>query len=76
MTRCCKGLVENLKAEKQSVCFDSKTVAKEQGKEFRIINKSKKAICGVRIDDCLIKSKSTKKCNFLFKICESERSQG
>ena len=27
----------------------------------------------MRIDDCLIKLKDIKKCDFLFKICESER---
>ena len=62
-----------MKAEKHSDCFSAKTVAEEQGKTFRIVNKSKKAVCRVRIDDCLIKSKDTKKCDFLFKICESER---
>ncbi len=73
MTKCCRDLAKGLKAEKQSDCFSAKTVAEEQGKTFRIVNKSKKAVCRVRIDDCLIKSKDAKKCDFLFKICESER---
>lgn len=73
MTRCCKNLAKDLEAENHSDCFSAKTVAAEEGKVFRIANKSKKAICRVRIDGCLIKSKSTKKCDFLFKVCESER---
>lgn len=73
MTKCCKDLAERLKVEKHLDCFSPKTVASEQGKEFRIVNKSKKAICRVRIDNCLIKSRSTKKCDFLFKVCASKR---
>ena len=73
MPTCREQLIEALGAEKQASCFENKTVAKEQGKEFRIENKSKKTICRVRVDDCLIESQSTKKCDFLFKICETEQ---
>ena len=73
MPTCCEQLIQALKAEKQANCFDNKTVAKEQGKEFRVENQSRKMICQVRIDGCLIKSQKTKKCDFLFKICETEQ---
>ncbi len=66
-------MIESLDAKEYSDCFSAKTVAEEQGKTFRIINKFRKPVCRVRIDDCLIKSKDVKKCDFLFKICESER---
>ena len=73
MPKCRKELIEALGASEQADCFDNKTVAKEKKKEFRIENKSHKTICRVQVDGCLIDDRSTKRCDFLFKICETER---
>ena len=72
MPTCRKELIKALGAKEQAKCFDNKTIAKEQGKEFKIQNRSKKTICRVQVDGCLIKARDTKKCDFLFKICETE----
>lgn len=69
---CREELIHALDAKKKAACFDDSTVAKEKGKEFRLHNKSKKTVCRVRIDDCLIKDKRSKRCDYLFKICETE----
>lgn len=70
---CRKELIEALKASKKSECFDNSTVAKEKGKEFRLENKSKKTICRVKVDGCLINDQRTKRCDYLFKICETKQ---
>lgn len=45
-------------------CCESKTTASENGKRFEIISKEK--FTRLKIDDCIIKSKETKKCDFGF----------
>ena len=75
MLACRKELIQLLKAEGQANCFDNKTVAAEGEGKFVIINKGKprKTICRVHIDDCLIKGTTTKRCDYLFKVCETKR---
>ncbi len=69
---CRNALIHALSAHKKAKCFDNATVTKEKGKEFRLQNKSKKTVCRVHIDDCLTRDKRTKRCDYLFKICETE----
>ncbi len=71
---CRKQLIQTLKAEEKSGCFDNSTVAKEKGKEFRIINKAQKTICRIHVDGCLIRNNQGKRCDYFFKICETEKS--
>lgn len=47
-----------------SYCCQTKTVASENGKRFEIISKEK--FTRLNIDDCIIKSKETEKCDFGF----------
>ncbi|MGD1892811.1 MAG: hypothetical protein ACFB15_19775 [Cyclobacteriaceae bacterium] len=70
---CRKQLIEALKASKKSECFDNSTVAEENGKKFHLENKSKKTICRVKVDGCLIDNQRTKRCDYWFKICETEQ---
>ncbi len=70
---CREELIEALKATKKSECFDNSTVAKENHKEFRLENKSKKTICRVKVDGCLIDDQRTKRCDYLFKVCETKK---
>lgn len=72
MPMCRDELIELLGAHKKADCFSDSTVAKEKGKEFRLENKSKRTVCQVRVDGCLIDDKRTKRCDFLFKVCETE----
>lgn len=72
MPMCREKLIHALDAKKKSACFDNSTVAKEKGKEFRLQNKSKKTVCRVHIDSCLIQDKRSKRCDYLFKVCETE----
>lgn len=51
-----------------AICFSRSTSAIENGKKFIFNNPNKKAVCRVRVDDCLIKDKTIKKCDFLFEI--------
>jgi len=69
---CCASLQKVLKSGKDE-CFTPSTVAKENDREFRIINKSKLKICKVKIDDCFIKDGKIKKCDYLFKLCGQEK---
>ena len=73
MQKCCKELVQALQAEGKESCFEKRTVAEENDKKFKLLNRSKKSICRVKVDDCLIKDQNTKKCDFLFKVCEDEQ---
>ena len=75
MPTCREKLIQALKAGKRADCFDDKTVAKEGEGKLTIINRGKphKTICRVHIDDCLIRGTTTKRCDYLFKICETEQ---
>jgi hypothetical protein len=68
---CCIKLIEDLNCSDKVHCFTSKTSAEENSKTFRIENKSNKNICRVKVDGCLIDSRSDIKCDYLFKICDT-----
>lgn len=70
---CLKQLIKTLDARDKKDCFSNRTVAKEKGRKFSIKNKSKKTVCKVRVDSCLLTEPNKKKCDFLFKVCETER---
>lgn len=56
-----------------SDCFTNSSSAIENGKKFIFKNTKNKTICKVRIDDCLIKDKTIKKCDYLFQVEEDNR---
>ena len=66
-------MIQTLDAQDRKGCFSNGTVAKEKGRKFSIKNKSKKTICKVRVDGCLLTESTKKKCDFFFKVCETER---
>jgi hypothetical protein len=43
---------------------------KTEKREYRLQNTKKKKICKIKIDNALIKDNSTKKCDFLFLLCD------
>jgi len=47
-------------------------LAKENGRTFKINNKSKFAINKVKVDNCYIKSNKIEKCDYLFEIIKNE----
>lgn len=55
------------------ICYSNSSTAVENGKKFVLNNRNKKTICKIRVDDCLIKSKQIKKCDFLFSIKEDRK---
>jgi hypothetical protein len=68
----CFELRSTLEADGKNDCFDNSPVAKEGGKRFAFANTSRKTICRVRVDNCLI-ADNQKKCDFLFKVLEVEK---
>lgn len=69
---CREELIKAFRAGKKKTCFESSTVAEEKGKKFELRNKSRKTVCRVKVDGCLINDHKTKRCDFLFKVCETE----
>lgn len=55
------------------ICYSNSSSALENGKKFILNNRNKKTICKIRVDDCLIKSKEIKKCDFFFSIREDRK---
>ncbi|MFZ4555350.1 MAG: hypothetical protein ACOYN8_03080 [Pseudanabaena sp.] len=54
-------------------CSEGKLVVAEENKRKYILqNPSKKKICKVRIDGCVIPSQSQRKCDYLMIVCESK----
>lgn len=47
------------------------TVARENKREYRIENSSRRQICQIKIDGCYVKDKQNKKCDHLFVVCDS-----
>ena len=66
----CDELKEKLDAIPEEDCFSISTSESEGGKKFSFINPDRKSICRVHVDNCLIKDKSTKKCDYLFSVKE------
>ena len=70
---CCSKLIEELKGSDKKDCFSNKTTVSEYGKTFRIENKARKNICCVKIDNCLVTSTHTVRCDYMFKVCEENK---
>lgn len=70
---CCTQLKDSLDIQDKDECFSDSTVAKEKGKEFRIIKNANQQLCKVRIDGCLITDITIKKCDFMFYVCETQK---
>jgi hypothetical protein len=68
---CCTKLKNDLNYPDKDRCFSLKTTAKVNAKTFRIENNSNKSICRVEVDGCLIDSIDVLKCDYMFKICET-----
>lgn len=54
-------------------CYSNSSVAFENGKKFVINNRSKKSICKIHVDNCLIKDNNIRKCDFFFAIKEDQK---
>lgn len=67
----CEDLKTTLNGD--AVCFSLASVAIENGKRFAFSNVSGKTICRVRVDNCLIKDQTIRKCDFLFNVEEDKR---
>lgn len=59
--------------EGDAACFSNASSAIENGKKFILNNTSGKTICRVRVDNCLIKDQTIKKCDFLFNVEEEDK---
>ncbi|AMP97440.1 hypothetical protein AY601_0485 [Pedobacter cryoconitis] len=55
-------------------CFSFSSVATENGKKFRIENKSNADICKVKVDGCLITDNTVRKCDFLFEVSSTTKT--
>jgi RNase adaptor protein for sRNA GlmZ degradation len=64
----CKDLISALGASGMKDCFSNSTVAEENGKKFTLINPSRKKICKVKVDGCLIKAQTARKCDYMFEV--------
>ncbi len=53
-------------------CFEHATAAKENGKEISIRKPAHLTVCRVKIDKCLVKSNDSTKCDYFFRVCETE----
>ncbi|MEY3302501.1 MAG: hypothetical protein ACK5RE_09175 [Pseudanabaena sp.] len=54
-------------------CSEGKLVVAEENKRKYILqNPSKKKVCKVRIDGCLVHSQNQRKCDYLMIVCESK----
>ena len=69
---CCKELIKNHKSFEE--CFESATsTPREKGMQFKIIKRTnpKENFCRIKVDDCLIKDNSIKKCDYVFVRCSN-----
>lgn len=67
----CKDISSKLGGE--GSCYSNESAAHENGKKFVLNNISKKSICKIRVDDCLIKDKQIRKCDFFFSVNEDRK---
>lgn len=68
---CCKELIKELGVPVE--CVSNSHVASENGKRLELqLTKGARA-CKVKVDGCVIKSQSIQKCDFLFKICQTNK---
>ncbi|MGB0562055.1 MAG: hypothetical protein ACPGVO_09660 [Spirulinaceae cyanobacterium] len=47
----------------------SKIIAQESRRKYILENPSRKAVCRIRVDQCVITSSQTKKCDYLILVC-------
>jgi hypothetical protein len=69
---CLDFLKTTLGAPGKERCFEHATAAKENGKEISIRKPARLTVCRVKIDDCLITSQDSNKCDYFFRVCETE----
>ncbi|WP_434683891.1 hypothetical protein [Pseudanabaena minima] len=55
-------------------CTKCSDVAEENKRKYILQNPSRKKVCKVRIDGCVITSQSQRKCDYLMIVCEDEAS--
>lgn len=55
-------------------CTKCSNVAEENKRKYILQNPSRKKVCKVRIDDCVITSQSQRKCDYLMIVCEDKVS--
>lgn len=68
---CCNELRDCLGGEEN--CYSNSNVASENGKQFRIEKPNNISLCKVQVDGCLINDNTVLKCDYLFKICETNQ---
>ena len=69
----CQHFQENYRA--CTNCSEGKSVVAEENKSKYILqNLSRKKVCRVQIDNCVITSQSQRKCDYLMIVCEDEAS--
>jgi hypothetical protein len=57
-------------------CSEGKLIVAEENKRKYIFqNSTKKKICKVKIDNCVITSQSQRKCDYLMIVCESKEAK-
>jgi hypothetical protein len=66
---CCNELVKTIGADNVKNCFEHATTAKEKGKRFRI--NTQKKVCRIKNDGCLNDNQTEKKCDYIFKVCDT-----
>lgn len=69
---CLDFLKTTLGAPGKEDCFEQATAAKENGKEVSILKPSHLTVCKVQIDNCLVKSNDLNKCDYFFRVCETQ----
>lgn len=67
----CKDILSKLGGDTD--CYSNESSAHENGKKFTLNNVSKKTICKIRVDNCLIKDKNIRKCDFFFSVNEDRK---
>lgn len=68
---CCKELIKELGVPEE--CVSNSHVASEKGKKIELTLKQGVEVCRIKIDGCAVKSKSIQKCDFLFKVCQTNK---
>lgn len=67
----CENIFDTLGGSPE--CYSNASSAIEKGKRFVLNNKSRKTVCRIRVDNCLIIDKQIKKCDFFFAIEETKK---
>lgn len=69
---CCKQQIDKLKGDKN--CFENKLTAEENKRKFiiKLKKNSKEEFCRIKVDNCLITTNKSEKCDFVFHRCKNE----